>query len=119
VLENLDFIYREKIAKIVLSFVVSSINYSEMIPFIELAKRWDAASSFWGFWRMGVEETDKNYKRLAIFEKSHLQYNRFVRILLNDGFKDKKVIVSPGLLNLQPVSMGRRLKNTIKYLIKR
>jgi hypothetical protein len=89
-----------------------------MMPVVELAKRWNAVVSFWAFWRLGVEETDKNYKQLAIFEESHPQYNRFVKILGHEAFKSKNIIMSPGLMNLQPVSAGRRLNNMAKTLFK-
>jgi MoaA/NifB/PqqE/SkfB family radical SAM enzyme len=110
IMENLDYIYSQKTAPVVLSFVVSSLNYKEMIPFVKMAKRWEAKTNFWAFWKQGVSETEKNYDRLAIFEEWHPYYNRFVKILQNKIFGDKNCYLYPGLSNLQPISTGKWLK---------
>lgn len=69
------------------TFVVSSINYKEMIDFQKMVNDLDVATSFWEYRKYGNAEMDKHYEDFAVFEPYHPEYAEFLKIVQNDIFK--------------------------------
>jgi wyosine [tRNA(Phe)-imidazoG37] synthetase (radical SAM superfamily) len=69
-----------------LVFVVSSINYREMKPFMEWAIELDAIVDFWEYRPWG-NAMAKDYALYAVFNPKHKEYRKLARILKDDVFK--------------------------------
>ncbi|MGN0004940.1 MAG: SPASM domain-containing protein [Candidatus Gastranaerophilaceae bacterium] len=92
VMKNLRYFAKKKkegeIEYIQATFVVSSINYREMIDFQKMVNDLEIASSFWEYRKYGGAEMDKNYDEIAVFEPYHPEHDQFVKIVNNDIFKN-------------------------------
>lgn len=71
------------------TFVVSSINYKEMIDFQKMANDLGIAASFWEYRKYGTAEMDNNYEEIAVFEPYHPEHAEFLKIVQNDIFKSR------------------------------
>ena len=69
-----------KINRLRLSTVICSYNYKEINDFIKLAQKLDADISL-SKYEPNNPALDRCYKKLAVFEKSHSDYNKFVKII--------------------------------------
>lgn len=90
---NLDFFW--------LNFVVSSYNYEEMIDFQKLANELGATTNFWEYRTWGVAEMDKRYDEVAIFEPTHPNYEKYLKIINDDIFKSPNCNINA---KLRPLS---------------
>lgn len=79
-----------------LIFVVYSENYKDMRDFAKMAEKLDAEAQFWAY-RKNDTEIGRNYEKYAITEKSHKEHNKLVKILKDDIFKSKNVVLYPEL----------------------
>ena len=96
-----------------LVFVVSLINYKEMIPFIKMARTYEACTNFLEYTNFG-SKMGEQYKKWAVFTKEHPHYNKFVKIVNNDIFKGNDCIMPAIFQNLKPISTTEWLKYRLK-----
>ena len=89
-----------KIGKIVLNFVVHSINYTEMPDFVKIAKNHDAVAYFWAYRPWTTAEMHKRYKEVAVFEPWHKDYPKLQKILKEPIFKSEHCLLYPELLKI-------------------
>ncbi|MGN0015130.1 MAG: SPASM domain-containing protein [Candidatus Gastranaerophilaceae bacterium] len=91
VMENLKFLagikQNENINAIWLNFVVSSYNYKEMIDFQKLADSLGVNTRFWEYRKWGNAKLDERYDEVAIFEPSHPEYEKYLKIVKNKIFE--------------------------------
>jgi radical SAM protein with 4Fe4S-binding SPASM domain len=99
-----------KINFIQLDFVISSINYKEMKAFQSFANKLNLNTRFTAYRPWGSAELDKQFTNVAIFNKTHPKYNKFVKILQDDIFKTPNCRMQNALKNLKPVSRSISLK---------
>lgn len=85
-----------KIDKVEIIFVVTVLNYEEMLYFAKLAKKYEIESVFWGVADWGTAFTS-NYDDIAVFEKSHTKFAELKEILSDDIFKSQYCYLSPQL----------------------
>ncbi|MCR5260415.1 MAG: SPASM domain-containing protein [Candidatus Gastranaerophilales bacterium] len=93
VMKNLKWIseqHKKRIFPIVLiNFVVHSLNYKEMIAFVQLAQELDVLASFWELQKWsGETEMLHDYEKYTVFDKNHPEYNDFLEILKDPIFRD-------------------------------
>lgn len=102
-----------KISDLQLNFVVTSLNYKEMVRFALFAKSLNAKAFFINYHRQ--IDSDELEKELDISNPQHKDYNKFVKLLQNPVFKEDFCIVNDYLKNLKPVkkSFWARIKNII------
>ncbi len=90
VMKNLKFLSemkkQGKLTCLWLNFVVSALNYKEMIDFQKFAEKIGAKTRFWEFRPWGHAEFDNHYKEMAIFEPTHPDYEDFIKITSNPVF---------------------------------
>jgi MoaA/NifB/PqqE/SkfB family radical SAM enzyme len=82
-----------------LVFVVSSLNYLEMKPFLERAMELDAVADFWEYRPMGSRMA-RCYEDFAIFEPKHPQYLRLAEILRDKIFQSPHCRMNDVLRNV-------------------
>lgn len=99
-----------KLKQLNLCFVINSINYKEMEDFLKFAISLDANVYFWEYRKWGTN-IDKQYKKLAVFEYSHPEYNKFVKMIKKPIFQDKRCLMNQFLKDLQPLPWYKRLKH--------
>jgi len=92
---------QNKIQNLQLNFVVTSINYKEMVKFAEFAKSMDAKAFFINYHRQ--IDSDELEKELDISNPNHKDYNKFVKILGSPVLKEDFCVVNDYLKNLKPV----------------
>lgn len=87
-LEWLSFLQKKgQLKKLELYFVVQKMNYKEMADFVCFAKKLNADVYFWEYRNWGTKWGNENYKKVAIFEKDHPEYNAFAELLQNEIFE--------------------------------
>ena len=106
---------KEQFKDFQLNFVVTSINYKEMKPFVKLAKSIGARAFFINYHKQ--IDSDKLMNNLDITIPSHPKYNKFVKYLKDDIFNDKSCILSDYFKKLKPVKHS--LKANIINLFKK
>ncbi len=115
VIENVKYIAELKkqglINNLQLNFVVTSLNYKEMIDFARFAKSLGARAFFINYHRQ--IDSDTLEKDLDISLPSHKNYNKLVKILNNPIFKEDSCQVNDYLLKLKPN------KNILQKLFKK
>lgn len=74
-----------KIEEFSLIFVVNSLNYKEMPKFVEFAEKHNAKPVFWEYRKNGTEMDDK-YKEYAIFEPTHKDHHKLLKVLKHKNF---------------------------------
>lgn len=117
VLKNLDYIFqlhREKrINEVSIVYVVSSRNYKELPIFIEFCKKNNVNPIIWEYRKLGKTEMGNNIKKYTVWNKSHPQYNDFVKIIN----QIKNECRMPQLFSdLKPISKIQEYKNKIKAI---
>lgn len=120
VMKNIKYLSELKKAKskfnnLQLNFVVTSVNYKEMKPFINLAKSLDAKVFFINYHRQ--IDSDDLMNELDITQSSHPKYNDFVQYLNDDIFNDDCCILSDYFRELKPVKHG--IKDKVLNLFKK
>ncbi len=98
-----------KINRIQLDFVITSINYKEMKAFQQFANKLDVETSFTTYRPWGSKLAN-NYNKVAVFEKTHPEYNKFVKIVQDKIFKSPNCRMQNTLKHLKPVSKSISLK---------
>lgn len=89
VMKNLEWVSKLKregqIDKFILAFVAHKLNYKDMPDFIRLAEKFDATASF-RHYRQWANNTEYKYDDMAVFEKTHEEYENLKNILKQDVF---------------------------------
>lgn len=110
-----------KIKCIRLDFVITSLNYKEMVAFQKLANNLNVNTSFTTFRPWG-SELSKKYNSVAIFESFHPKYNDFVKVLSNQIFMSPNCSLQNSLRGLKKVSKCKTITinsfNRIKKALK-
>ena len=100
VLQNLEWVSslkkEGKIKDLTMVFVVHKLNYKDMPNFVKLAEKFDAVASF-RYYRQWTNNTEYDYKDMAVFEKFHPEYNDFVKILKDKIFDNPHCSLDPNL----------------------
>lgn len=100
VIQNLEWVSSlkkmGKIEDIILVFVVQRFNYQDMPDFVRLAEKYDAMASF-RYYRQWANNTEYKYEDMAVFEKTHPEYNKFVEILKDKIFDSSHCYLDPSL----------------------
>lgn len=102
----------KKLSYLCLVFVISQINYKEVIDFAKMCKNLNVRMEILKLYNFGTEMC-KNFDKLAVFEKSHPEYNHFVKVMNEPILKEKFVEMPPEFRNLKPITFFERLKNNI------
>ena len=104
-----------KIKRIDLIFVISQINYKEAVDFAKMCKKLNVQMQIFklcNFWGTKVSE---NFDKYAVFEKTHPEYNKFVKVINNPIFKEDFVLMPPEFRHLKPVTFSERFANNIFF----
>lgn len=88
------------IDKCTLNYVVSSLNYKDMILFAKMAKELDVTASFWEVRKWETSKLSKNVEPYAIFDEKHKEHSKLVEILKNPIFLDNHVVLNDILKKL-------------------
>ena len=116
VMENVKWLAKRKkdgkIKDLWLIFVISQINYKEAIAFAKMCKKLNARMIILKLYNFGTKIGD-NFDKLAVFEKSHPEYNHFVKIMNEPILKENFVEMPPEFKHLKPITFFERLKNNI------
>ncbi len=108
VMENVKYLSElkksGKLETLQLNFVVTSINYKEMIDFVKFAKKMHARAFFINYHRQ--IDSDKLETELDISLTSHPKYNELVKILSNPIFNNEYCIVNDYLKSLKPIKLS-------------
>jgi polysaccharide pyruvyl transferase WcaK-like protein/MoaA/NifB/PqqE/SkfB family radical SAM enzyme len=97
-----------------LGFVVTAYNYQEMKDYVRLAQKHGALAYFVEL-RVENEPTFREEKRLAITDPRHPKHNHLIRLLKDDIFNSPDCLIDIIFKELEPVSLGTRIKNTAEY----
>ena len=120
IMKNLHWLSKMKreniINKLTLVSVVSKLNYKEIVEFTKFAKIFSATACFLEYLPIGTQ-IDKNYHKMAIFNKEHREYNKLAKLLRNEIFETEKVNFSPVFQNLKPISTREWLKYRYKEFL--
>ncbi len=122
VLKNLEFIItlykQKKLNEVSIVFVVSLLNYKEIPMFVEFCYKNNINPVIWEYRNLGNTVMGKNYSHYAVWEKTHPNYNDFVKILKNVELLYKDYPRLPKLFkDLEPVNKFQEYINKIKYCI--
>jgi radical SAM protein with 4Fe4S-binding SPASM domain len=90
-----------------LVFVVSSMNYKEMRPFMEWALALDAIVDFWEYRPWGNAMAN-DYAKYAVFDPAHREYRALAKILRNDVFKHPNCCMNEELRSVNASKARRR-----------
>ncbi len=123
VIENLEYIKRlkkdNKIKNFEIMFVICSLNYKDILLFINLTKRFFARPSFSLInYNSGAEYASEKIE-YEIFSPFHRHYNNFVKILKNDLLKEYMNSLPPHLLTLDYIGKKQVISNYINYFKRR
>jgi radical SAM protein with 4Fe4S-binding SPASM domain len=102
-----------KFGKISISVIVSIINYKEMVDLVKLAKKNDAYINFIAHVKWDTQ-LGRRVKKADIFEKKHLFYNSFVKIMQNDIFSYERCIIGPHFKNMEYITFIEWMKYRIE-----
>lgn len=119
VMKNLKWIASLKKEGMLKSFnfcyVVNNYNYLEMKDFLKFALDLGADVYFWEYRKWGTS-IDKEYDKFAVFEKTHKNYNKLVKLLEDDLFKDSRCHLQNRLNSLKKITVKEKFKNASKNL---
>ena len=62
-------------------FVVSSLNYREMVKFVKLANKLGATANFWRFRNWNTSQMCKEYDKYTVWKEDHKEYKKFLKVL--------------------------------------
>ena len=101
---NIDFLVNLKnkgeIENINFNFVVSSINYKEMIDFQKWANDLNVNTHFSSLKKWtGTDMCNNKYLQYTVFNPEHPEYNEFKKIVKNKIFQSKNCLMSDNLAN--------------------
>ena len=96
-----------------INFVVTSINYKDMIKFQELANKLQCNAYYTTFVRFN-SELEKSYEELSIVEHSHPKHKQFTKILQNKIFDSPNCIMQNSLIELRKKYKKKTLIQKIK-----
>ena len=107
-IENVKYLSQLKkqgsLQNLQLNFVVTSINYNEMIKFAHFAKEMEAKAFFINYHRQ--IDDNKLEKELDISLPTNKNYNKLIKILKNPIFNENYCYVNDYLKNLKPISQN-------------
>lgn len=113
IIKNLEYVSELKktgqIKYFNIMFVISALNYTEMVDFVKLAKKYGARACFWQYRDWGIKKIPP-YRKMAVFEKYNRNYPDFVRMLQDDIFKSSDCALEPQIENLT------RIKDVKAYI---
>ena len=89
--ENIEFLSSLKYPWLQLNFLVQKNNYKEIVPFIDLAKKYNAAAHFQLIYNWGTY-TDEEFKKIDILNPLHPEHKELIKLLLCKEFASKTVI---------------------------
>ena len=98
--------------KLEFKFVITSINYKEMVSYAKLAKKCGAYVTFLNLVWSGRE--NKVDKYIDITKKDHPKYNKLLKLIRHPIFKEKHVNINKELFTLKPVDKKTEIENTIR-----
>lgn len=116
VMKNLKWLIElkkeNKLQDLLLVFCISSLNYKEIPMIVKFAVDNDINLQMWEFRIFNDKiEMSKNYKKYAVWQKSHPEYNKFVKVISEVKYKYKNCTLPQFICDLKP----RSLKETILY----
>lgn len=104
VMENLEWISERKrkgqIKSFILAFVVHKLNYKDMPEFVRIAEKYNATASF-RYYRQWANNTEYDYKDMAVFEKEHPEYPLLVSVLQDNIFDSPNCNLDPSLRTIR------------------
>lgn len=116
ILKNIEYAYsllkENKLESLEFRFVITSINYKEMIQFAHFAKKYSAYVTF-----INLIEHDRNnniYKQLNVIDKNHPDYNNFIDVLKDPIFKEDFVSINRELFDKNKIPFSESIKNKFK-----
>ena len=104
---------KKQIKFLQINFVVTSINYKDMIKFQELANKLQCNAYYTTFVRFN-SELEKSYEELSIVEQSHPKHKQFTKILQNKIFDSPNCIMQNSLIELRKKYKKKTLIQKIK-----
>lgn len=90
---------QNKINRLIFCFVITSVNYKEMIPFAKFAKKNNAEVIFKNCLQYHL--SDEHYKELDVFNPENKHYNDVIRILKHPIFKESFIRINQDIFNLE------------------
>lgn len=113
--QNLEKIFQlkkdGKIQDVCLIFVTFSLNYKEIPEYIEFSLKNGVHPAVWEYRNHNKTLMDKNFNKYAVWQKTHPQYNDFVKVLKYVKEKYNNSCRMPELFdNLEPISIIESLK---------
>lgn len=119
--KNLQYIFdlkeRGKIKDVCLIFVVFSKNYKELPEFIDFALKNNASPGIWEYRSYNRTTMDSNPLKYEVWNKSHPEYNNFVKVIKEIQNKYPNKFSMPKLFkDLEPIPEIEIFKNRIKSL---
>lgn len=123
--KNLEYIANlhknGKIHDFRLNFIICSINYKEIIEYIEYANNLNAEVDF-----LLLDKRDestkflKNYNKYNVANPKHPEYNNFIDIINSDKLnKYNNFHINPNIQAMKKVSVLQKIKNIIRYYVLR
>lgn len=91
---------KKQLKNLRLTFVITSINYKEMINFQKLANKLNCDASYTTY-RPWDSELSKRYDEIAIFEPKHPKHKQFIKIIQNKIFDSSNCIMQNSLIELR------------------
>lgn len=89
-----------KIDRLIFNFVITSINYKEMVSFAKFAKKYGANVTFKNCLRLDIPF--ELYQKINVINPKHKEYNKFIKIISNPIFKEDFVRINQDLFSLKP-----------------
>ena len=98
-------------------FVAFSLNYKEIPLFIDFSLKNEVHPTVWEYRNHNRTQMDAQFVKYAVWQKTHPQYNDFVRIINDVKSKYKNQCRMPEIFNdLEPIGSFESLKNKIKFM---
>ena len=114
-IEWLSELYKQgQIKSFDLLFVISSLNYKDMIAFQKYANKLRCRTIFSTFRDWGTE-MGKNYKNYAVFEPNHPEYNNLTKILKHPIFKSPNCTLQNSLQAIMEAPIERKWSNLFTF----
>lgn len=98
VIENIKYLVKlkeqNKVSDVVLTFVISSLNYQDLPKFVELAHSLGANPQMWEVRDVNNCQFCRDINKYNICSKSHPEHEKFLEVLKNPVFKKYNVITN-------------------------